>query len=420
MRTNLLLFRVLLTGILVSLLPLARAQSSSAPAGRVPGHIVAAKVVGTVYATNVATGVQTTLEEKRVLSQNYVISTTAGASVILIFSNGSSVNLGGESTLSIDEFLQEPLEKELAAADLTEEPTTSVTKLNLTRGELVGQVKKIHEDRGSSFTVNTPVGAAGIRGTTFRIVFRPTASGQVFFTLSTAEGRVLYEAPISRTVASIPTGQEVVVTVDVQVNAATGTVSVTAPPVVTGTQPIPPATQAAIAVASQQIVQATATLIISSTQQAQNDQAAAEKAAAEKAAAEKEAADKAAAEKAAAEKAAAEKAAAEKAAAEKAAAEKEAADKAAADKAAADKAAADKAAADKAAADKSSGDNSKKSDNESKNADNNSNNSNNNSNNSNNSNNNNNNNNNNNPLNNSSNPPLPTPPQQQTTSGDGR
>lgn len=371
MRTNLLFFRVLLTGILVSLLPLARAQSAAAPAARVPGHIVAAKVVGTVYATNVTNGAQTTLEEKRVLSQNYVITTTAGASVILLFSNGASVNLGGDSTLSIDEFMQEPLEKELSAADLIEEPTTSVTRLNLSRGELVGQVKKINENRGSSFTVNTPVGAAGIRGTTFRIVFRPTATGQVFFTLSTAEGRVLYEAPISRAVASVPTGQEVVVAVDVQVNPTTGVVSVTAPPVVTGTQPIPPATQAAIAVASQQIIQAAAAVIISTTQQAQSDQAAAEKAAAEKAAADKAASDKAASEKAATEKAAAEKAAA------------------------------DKAAADKSSEKKSEN----KSENESNNPNDNSNNGNGGS---------------NNPNNNNNLPPLPTPPPQQTTSGDGR
>jgi hypothetical protein len=414
MRTNLLLFRVLLTGILVSLLPLARAQSGTAAGARVAGHIVAARVVGTVYATNVTTGVQTTLEEKRVLSQNYVVTTTAGASVILLFSNGSSLSLGSDSTLSIDEYLQEPLEKELKAADLTEEPTTSVTKLNLLRGELVGQVKKIHEDRGSSFTVNTPVGAAGIRGTTFRIVYRPTASGRTFFTLSTAEGRVLYEAPLSRAVASVPTGQEISVAIEVQVNPATGTVSVVAPPVVSGTYAIPAATQAAMAVVSQQIVQAAASIIIAATNQAALDLAASEKAAAEKATADKDAADKAAAEKAAAEKAASEKAAAEKAAAEKEAADKAAADKAASDKAAADKAAADKAAADKGSGDKSSGDNSKSSDNNSKNSDNNSNN-----NNSNNNNSNNNNSNNNNPLNNNP-PPLPTPPQQQTTSGDGR
>ncbi|ACB77837.1 FecR family protein [Opitutus terrae] len=315
---------LLFCGLMTFLVQGARAEQN-----RAPGHIRAVKVQGTVYATNLATQVQVPLTEGMVIGQQYVVTTGADSIAILLFSNGSAINLGADSTLSIDEFLQEPFDKELAAADLEEEPTTSVTKISLTRGELVGNVKKIKHEAGSSFVVNTPVGAAGIRGTTFRIVFRPTATGQVFFTLSTAEGRVLYEAPISRAVAAVPTGQEIVVAVDVQVNAATGTVAVTAPPVVTGTQPIPPATQAVIAVASQQIVQAAAAVIISTTQQAQADQAAAEKAAAEKAASEKAAAEKAAAEKAAAEKDAAEKAAAEKAAADKAAADKAAADKAA-------------------------------------------------------------------------------------------
>ena len=56
---------------------------------------------------------------------------------------------------------------------MKQEPGTSVTKLNLTRGELVGRVVHLNVDKGSEFTVRTPVGAAGIRGTIFRIIFRP-------------------------------------------------------------------------------------------------------------------------------------------------------------------------------------------------------------------------------------------------------
>lgn len=292
---------VLLCGILSLSAGTAQAESV-----RTPGQIRAARVQGSVIATNLLDQTQVTLKDGSVISQNYVVTTGVGSGVVLLLSNGAALNLGPESTLSIDEFLQDPFSDDIALADLKEEPTTSVTRLNLARGELVGTVKKIKTEAGSSFTVNTPVGAAGIRGTTFRIVFRPTASGRVFFTLSTSEGRVLYEAPISRTIAAVPTGQEIVVALDVQVNPTTGTVSVVAPPIVGSTQPIPAATQAAIAVASQQIVQAAAGVILSSTRQA--DQAADEKAAAEKAAAEKAAAEKAAQEKAEQEKTAQEKA----------------------------------------------------------------------------------------------------------------
>ena len=86
------------------------------------------------------------------------------------------------------------------------------------------------------------MGAAGIRGTTFRIVFRPDANGRVTFTLSTSDGVVLFEAPASAGV-SVETGKEVAVDVEVAVDAATGTVTVVAPPVITSTQDIPPATE---------------------------------------------------------------------------------------------------------------------------------------------------------------------------------
>lgn len=307
---------VLLCGILS-----VAAQTAVAESARTPGHIVAAKVRGSVIATNLADQTPIDLKDGSIISQNYVVTTGAGSGVILLLSNGATLNLGPESTLSIDEFLQDPFAEEIALADLKEEPTTSVTKLHLSRGELVGNVKKIKAEEGSSFTVNTPVGAAGIRGTTFRIVFRPDASGRVFFTLSTAEGRVVFEAPATQEQVSVPTGQEVVVTVDVAVDAATGAVTITAPPAVAATTDIPPATQAAIAAASQQIVEASAAAIISTTQQAEADRAAAEKAAAEKAATDKAAADKEAADQAAADRAAADKAAADKAAEDDAAKE---------------------------------------------------------------------------------------------------
>lgn len=307
---------------------------------RVPGHIVAAKVTGTVTATNTTDKKTTELKTNDILFQNYVVNTGANSSVILVFSNGATLNIGAESTLSIDEYLQDPLEKELALSDLTEEPNSSVTKLNLTRGELVGNVKHLHEDRGSSFTVNTPVGAAGIRGTTFRIVFHPDSTGKIFFTLSTAEGKVLLSGEASKEIASVSTGKEVVINVDATVDTTTNTVTVTKPTQPTATTDIPAATQATITAAAQQIIDVSSKLIISTTNQATADAAAA-KAAADAAAA-KAAADKAAADAAAA-KDAQEKADKE-AAAKKA---QEAADKAAADAAAA----AAKAAAAKQQAD---------------------------------------------------------------------
>ena len=242
----------LLSWILLCGVAFVFAVSASAQQGRVAGQIIAAKVRGTVTAVNTADNSRKELHDGDKLAQSYVVTTGQNASVILVFANGATINLAQDSTLSIDAFLQDPFDTQYTVADAKDEPSTSVTKLTLSRGELVGNVKHLHKDAGSDFTVNTPVGAAGIRGTTFRIVFRPDASGKVFFTLSTAEGEVILTGS---TTAQVPvsTGKEVVVTVDVNV-AADGTVTLTSPPVVSAASNISAGAQAAIATAVQEIV----------------------------------------------------------------------------------------------------------------------------------------------------------------------
>ncbi len=246
------------------------AVSAHAQTGRVPGRIVAAKVTGAVTAIDLATQATRTLATSEVVSQQTRIVTGAGASVILVFSNGASLNVGADSSMDIEEFLQDPFQTEVAMATLEAEPTSSTTSVRLTRGELVGNVKKLNQAGGSTFTVNTPVGAAGIRGTTFRIVFRPDSSGRVFFTLSTAEGVVLFEAPAAADV-SVETGNEVTVSVDVTVDEASGTVTLNSAPMVEGLTQVSPQTLAAIEGAANDIVQASTTVIISTVSNSTSD-----------------------------------------------------------------------------------------------------------------------------------------------------
>ena len=248
----------------------ATAATAQVPQGRVAGRIVAAKVKGTVTAVNTADHSQRELKDNDAIAQNYVVTTAQNSSVILVFSNGATINLAPDSTLAIEQFLQDPFSTSYSMATATDEPSTSVTQLALVRGELVGNVKHLRKDgpNGSSFSVNTPVGAAGIRGTTFRIVFRPDSSGKAFFSLSTAEGEVILTGTTAVT-TPVPTGQDVVVTVEVTVDAKTGVVTVTAAPTVV-TQDIPPVTQAAIAVAAQEIVTSNAAVIFTSVSTSTN------------------------------------------------------------------------------------------------------------------------------------------------------
>ncbi|NBR08563.1 MAG: hypothetical protein EBT98_02820 [Opitutaceae bacterium] len=332
-----------------------------------PGQIQAASVEGQVLKlVNSAPAV--TVKDGDQLTESDTITTGANSGVVLVFMNGSSVKLGANSRLAIDEFKMDPLAEDVKMADFKDrkkgEPSVSKTNLNLVYGDMVGDVR--HLNKSSSYSIKTPAGAAGIRGTIFRIVFRPDANGKAFFTVSTAEGLVVMQG-VTAVEIPIPVGKEVVVTVDIPeaspVPAATPAAPVAAPaegtaapaapaaapaatpaesaapaaatpaatkpaatpsvPVIV-TQDIPATTQAIIVTATTNIATVLQQTIFTPNTKAVDDKASADKKAAdEKAAADKKAAD------------------------DKAAADKKAAD----DKATADqKAADDKAAADTKAA----------------------------------------------------------------------
>jgi hypothetical protein len=258
----------------------ALAQAPSAPE-MPPGVVLVARIVGTVQMTHNDTTTALRVDDR--IPQAARVNTGPASSVVLVFSNGATTQLGEDTEMVLEEFLQDPFGATIQVATLTEEPSTSRTRLGLNRGEIVGQVKRLRHDRGSSFIVQTPVGAAGIRGTTFRIVFRPTGTGQAFFQLSTVEGNVVFQPPgtadpgvptpapgADPTAAaaapgvSVTGGQEVTITVTVAVNAASGQVVVTAPPTVVSAVPIAPQTQAAIVQQAQAIAVAVATTTFTS------------------------------------------------------------------------------------------------------------------------------------------------------------
>jgi hypothetical protein len=243
----------------------ATVDASAQQSARIAGRIVAARVRGPVTAMTATDKTPRPLSDNDTLAENATVNTGAGASATLVFSNGAVLNLGADSTLAIEEFLQDPFDRDIAVGDLKEEPSTSVTRLNLSRGELVGNVKHLHAERGSAFTVNTPVGVAGIRGTTFRIVFRPDASGKVFFTLSTADGTVVLQHGEAKQEVSVSTGKEIVVTVEANVDPVTGAVTITSAPVIGDVQTMSAESQATIATAVQQIVEDASAVIIKST-----------------------------------------------------------------------------------------------------------------------------------------------------------
>ena len=193
------------------------------------------------------------LTKKDVLKSNDTIVTGKDSSVVLVFMNGSSIQLGAETRLKIDEFKMDPYDKEILPSKLAKEPSVSKTALNLAYGEIVGDVKKLNTAGGSTYSIKTPVGAAGIRGTVFRIVFRPSSDGKAFtFQLSTSEGLVVFEGTTQGTLTpvDVPQAKEVIVTGNIDL--VTGALSFSPP---TASQPITPEAVQKITEALKQVIQ---------------------------------------------------------------------------------------------------------------------------------------------------------------------
>jgi len=228
----------------------AAAFTAGASAQTAAGQIRAAKVEGQVTKIR-ADNTTAPLKNGDSLTETDTVLTGKNGSVVLVFSNGSSVKVGTDSRLSIDEFKMDPLAQEIKPSELKAEPSVSQTKLNLAYGEMVGDVKKLKAS--SSYSVKTPVGAAGIRGTIFRIVFRPSADGKAFFTVSTAEGKVVMEG-VTPGEVPVDAGKEVVVEIDTD-NPSNPNVK---------TQDIPADTKAIIADAAKVITESLKDVVIPS------------------------------------------------------------------------------------------------------------------------------------------------------------
>lgn len=199
-----------------------------ATAQTLSGSIKVGKVDGTEVYRVTPAGQSTALKAGDLVEPADTITTGKTSSVVLVFMNGSSVRVGNDSKLLIEQFLMDPLNDDIVVSKLASEPSVSQTTLSLAYGEVVGDVKKLN--KSSSFSIKTPIGAAGIRGTIFRIVFRPTGDGRTYyFQLATKEGLVVFEGTLEGLDPKfVGEGQEF--TIVAEIDPATGQLVIRAMP----------------------------------------------------------------------------------------------------------------------------------------------------------------------------------------------
>ena len=102
----------------------------------------------------------------KTLIEGQKIKTGDDGKMILLLSNGSLTTLDRDSELILEKFRQKPFVQvpDKKIKDLPNEPSNSETKLKLSHGKLMFNVKKLNT--GSTFEIESPIGSAGIRGTT--------------------------------------------------------------------------------------------------------------------------------------------------------------------------------------------------------------------------------------------------------------
>jgi hypothetical protein len=154
-----------------------------AQADMVVGNVRAVSVTGTAF-QDTKKGQSIRLKEGDFLNQGSTVRTSGDARVILLFDNGSTIEVRPDTRFSIDEFLIDPLDTEsIDYRSIKNEPTRSLTRVTVPQGNIITKTPKLN--RGSSYDIGTPLGTAGIRGTVVNILVTRQAS-----TFVVTEGRI--------------------------------------------------------------------------------------------------------------------------------------------------------------------------------------------------------------------------------------
>ncbi len=172
---------------------------------------VQAATVKAVKVTGTATIDKTALKGGEVFAQGKTIVTGPDSRVLLRFSNGAAMSIRENSSIKLTTFTQEPITAVKVATheQIKSEPSKSNTQTTLNYGKVLARAHQMAA-KGSKFEVNTPTGAAGIRGSIALITF------------DAASGRLVI-ASLQGTIEGLVTGQNQTITIrentQIEVNA---------------------------------------------------------------------------------------------------------------------------------------------------------------------------------------------------------
>lgn len=111
------------------------------------------------------------------------VTTGGDGSVTFVFSNASTIVVSRHSFLTLTHFQQSGPPNFHRNRSEAEEGT-SETNIRLDYGGVLSSVRSLNLESGSSFTVDTPVGSAGVRGTNFFVGVDPATGASSIYVMS--------------------------------------------------------------------------------------------------------------------------------------------------------------------------------------------------------------------------------------------
>ena len=137
------------------------------------------------------------------LPHGSTVMTGANSEATLLLTSGSLVNLGPDSKLVLNAFWQKDFRASAKKViDLKEETSPSRVAIKLETGDLIVAVKKLNIE--SSFTIESPLGVSGIRGTQFGLY-----TNEISTELKVLDGKVSF-MDTNQKAKSVETSQKVI------------------------------------------------------------------------------------------------------------------------------------------------------------------------------------------------------------------
>jgi hypothetical protein len=190
------ILRLLAGGFASAFFALAVQAANLAPgaysAGSVKGD-VSYKLAGSSQYQPLSAGVA--------LPQGATIKTGARSTVTIVFGSGSTAVIDSNSEVQVAKFVQDVFS---GPVSVDAEPAISETEIKIIDGAVTSKVAKLK--KGSSFTVSSPVGAAGVRGTSFKYSYS-SAKGEAF--LQVTEGGVQFHEKTGNKTSLVLAGKKV-------------------------------------------------------------------------------------------------------------------------------------------------------------------------------------------------------------------